>query len=442
MRVLIISFTTMRAAPSGPAYVAGAALAAGHTVEVFDSLFAPDLNGLEEQISRFEPHVIGISIKFVNGDIVDESAEFNTRRFDHRHKVKDMVERIEAVSDAHIVLGGPGFNYYGPHWFEYLDLDYGLRGEADLSFPLYLQRLGEGGDVHSVPGCIFREDGHVQVVPRDLVADLDATALPAYELFDLDAYLEHGISPAIVTKRGCTFRCTFCPYSSLEGKRYRLKSPRRVVDEIEHVCQARGLKKVSFCDNSFNVPKKHAREICQEILDRKLDIEWYTGALKPVGITDELCELFKASGCTSVGLAVETASATMLKSMGRGYTVDHVKKAMTCLNDSGLPFGVSLLFGAPGETPETIAETLDVIDSFSIPDGFWASIGLCLWTHHQAVVEDARRAGQFESDKELFDGAYYISPELPKDYMIELIGSLRARDDCTVQVNKAYAASS
>jgi hypothetical protein len=75
MRVFIISFTTMHAAPSGPAYVAGAALAAGHTVEVFDSLFAQDLNGLEEQISRFAPRVIGISIKFVNGDVVDESAD-------------------------------------------------------------------------------------------------------------------------------------------------------------------------------------------------------------------------------------------------------------------------------------------------------------------------------------------------------------------------------
>jgi radical SAM superfamily enzyme YgiQ (UPF0313 family) len=305
--------------------------------------------------------------------------------------------------------------------------------------------LEEGGDIYSVPGCIFRKNGRFHKVPRELVVDLDATALPAYEFFDLDAYLEHGVSPAILTKRGCTFGCTFCPYSSLEGKRYRLKSPRRVVDEIEHVRQAGSLERISFCDNSFNVPKKHAREICQEILDRELDIQWYTGALKPVGITDDLCQLFKASGCTSVNLAVETASAKMLKSMGRGYTVDHVKQAMTCLNDSGIPFGTSLLFGAPGETPETIAETLDVIDSFSILDGFWVSIGLCLWTRHQAVLEDARRAGQLKSDadekhpSELFDGAYYISPELPRDYMVELIGSLRAREDCTVQVNKPYA---
>jgi len=98
------------------------------------------------------------------------------------------------------------------------------------------------------------------------------------------------------------------------------------------------------------------------------------------------------------------------------------------------------LFGTPGETPETISETWDLIDSFSIPEGIWVSIGICLWTHHQAVLDDARKAGQLDQDQELFDGAYYISPELPKDYMIDLIESLRTREDCTVQVNKPYAA--
>ena len=108
MQVLIISFSTFPASPSGPAYIAGAALKAGHTVEVFDCLYAKDLNGLEEQIARFKPDVIGISIKFVTGDVIDESAEFNTRPFDHRSQVKEMVNRIKRVSDAHIVLGGPG----------------------------------------------------------------------------------------------------------------------------------------------------------------------------------------------------------------------------------------------------------------------------------------------------------------------------------------------
>ena len=125
--------------------------------------------------------------------------------------------------------------------------------------------------------------------------------------------------------------------------------------------------------------------------------------------------------------------------MGRGYKAKHVIQALSSLSKSDIPFGISLMLGAPGETPETIAETFALIDSFQMPIETWVSIGICLWTHHQEVLDDAREDGQLKDDRELFDGAYYISPELPKDYMIELIESLGARENYTVQVNKPYA---
>lgn len=98
------------------------------------------------------------------------------------------------------------------------------------------------------------------------------------------------------------------------------------------------------------------------------------------------------------------------------------------------------MIGAPGETPETITETLEVIDRFPVPLGIWVTIGICLWTDHQRVLEDARRDGQLGDDQELFDGAYYMSPELPQEYMVDLISFLRAKECYAVQVNKPYAA--
>lgn len=107
---------------------------------------------------------------------------------------------------------------------------------------------------------------------------------------------------------------------------------------------------------------------------------------------------------------------------------------------SDLSYGISLMFGCPGETPEAIAETLDVIDSYPIPPaGIGVSLGICLWTEHQMVLGDARRSGQLSDNRELFEGAHYMSPGLPKDYMLDLIESLRAREGYDVQVNKAYA---
>jgi hypothetical protein len=441
MNVLIISANTFSCSPSGPAYVAGAARDAGHTVEVFDCLFAQDLiRELEEHAARFAPDVIGISIRTVAGKIVDADAEFGTRPFDARVLVKEIVDCLKRITRAHIVLGGCGFNYYGAEWLEYLELDYGLRGEAEFSFPLYLKRLERGEDVYGIPGCIFRKDGRIFKVPRQRIENLDETALPAYDLFDLAKYAERNIATGIFTKRGCGFRCTYCPYSSLEGTRYRLKSPGRVVDEIEHVQQARSQSKIDFCDNSFNVPKKHAEAICREIIGRDLDIAWSAGNIKPIGVTDELCRLFRDSGCASIGLSVESASGRMLKAMHRGYSVKQVKDALTCLSRSGIPFGVSLMLGAPSETPETIAETFEMIDSFPTPQWTWVTIGLNLWTHHQQVLDDARKDGQLKDDRELFNEVNYISPELPKGYMVALIDSLKERDRCHFQVNKPYAA--
>ncbi|HSG15191.1 MAG TPA: radical SAM protein, partial [Anaerolineae bacterium] len=150
--------------------------------------------------------------------------------------------------------------------------------------------------------------------------------------------------------------------------------------------------------------------------------------------------LMRAAGCDYINIAIESASSTMLKGMNRRYKVDDVREALNCFARSDMPYGISLMFGCPGETPETIAETLEVIDSFPVPpDGVWVTIGICLWTERQAVVEDARQAGQLVDDAELFEGAYYMSPDLPETYMLELISALSSRKGYTVQVNKAYA---
>ena len=263
--------------------------------------------------------------------------------------------------------------------------------------------------------------------------------MPAFQLFDLENYYQKGISPAITTKRGCAFNCTYCPYASLEGKRYRLKSPQRVVDEIEHIYSIKAPKMVSFCDNNFNMPNRHALAICQEIIDRKLDIAWGTGTVKPLKLTQETLQIFKDSGCGYLSLSVESASAQMLKKMQRGCTVDHIKQSLTSLSRSNIPFSVSLMFGAPGETPETIAETLAVIDDYDIPNGVWVTIGICLWTPRQKILEDARADGQLNDDKALFNSANYVSPKLPKDYMLELIQTLKMKENYDVQVNKLYA---
>lgn len=439
MKVLIVSTNTMPASPAGPAYIAGAVREAGHSVSVFDCLLAADVTQeLETCISGFDPDVIGISIRTVTGMVYDAGAAYHMKRFDNRVFVKGLVDCIRSVTSAPIVPGGSGFNYFGEEWLDYLDLDYGLRGEAELSFPRYLAMLEEGDDIHAVPGCIYREDGRVSRAPRDLIGDLDSTALPAYDLFDLGTYREKGIPAGIFSKRGCAFRCSFCPYSSLEGTRYRLKSPKRVVDEIEGVEEVDGSVRIEFCDNCFNYPWKHAEAICEEMIHRGVRVDWGTIDLKPIDVTDAGLRLFREAGCSYLNLAAETASDKMLGRMHRGYSVQQVRDSLDRLARSDIPYGVSLLIGSPGETVDTIQETFSVLDSFPIPR-LSVTIGVNFWTHHQPVLAELVADGEIGEDERLFDEVHYVSRGLPRDYMDRLIHALNEREGCTVYVFKPYA---
>ncbi|HUV25990.1 MAG TPA: hypothetical protein VMW34_01370 [Anaerolineales bacterium] len=108
------------------------------------------------------------------------------------------------------------------------------------------------------------------------------------------------------------------------------------------------------------------------------------------------------------------------------------------MSRTDIPFNVSLMFGAPGKTPETIAETLDVIDTFDIPNGVWVTIGICLWTSRQQVLHDAQVDGQLDEGASLFEVNNYVSPALTKGYMEELVETLQVKENYDVQVNKLY----
>jgi radical SAM superfamily enzyme YgiQ (UPF0313 family) len=437
MKVLVISSNTLPASPSGPVYLAGAVRQAGHEVQIFECLFAIDLAGeLTAKLRDFQPDVVGISIRLVFGDELDIEAPLGTRHTNFRPRVKEITDIVRQSSPAQIVLGGPGFNYYARDWLEYLDLDYGIRGEGEESFPLFLKCLAEGGDIRSVSGCVFREGSNFHAVSPRTVLDLDNQALPAYDLVDWQLFAERKITPTILTKRGCAFFCTYCPYSKLEGKHYRLKSPWRVLTEAHHIIQSTGSCKVMFCENNFNAPRQHAEAICQALIAEKAEFQWGTGDLRPVGVTDGFCRLMEESGCFYVNLSIESASESMLRSMRRGYTVRQVQESLEALCRSKIPFGVSLMLGAPGETPETITETLDVLNDYEIPNGIWVTIGVYLWTDYQDIVSEARRTGFFKDDEELFSGAVYLSPGLSKSYLEELLIDLRSRKGYSVQFNK------
>jgi hypothetical protein len=134
LRVLLIFTNTLPAPPSGPVYVAGAVGQTGHHVDVFECLFAADLEQeLAARLGEFRHEVVGISIRLVFGDVPDASAPLGTRHIDLRPHVREVVDIVRQNSEATIVLGSPGFNYYAGDWLDYLNVDYGICGEFSES---------------------------------------------------------------------------------------------------------------------------------------------------------------------------------------------------------------------------------------------------------------------------------------------------------------------
>jgi radical SAM superfamily enzyme YgiQ (UPF0313 family) len=379
MKILIVSSNTLPAAPTGPVYVAGALRQAGHEVQIYENLFSSANHAdLVDQLEQFQPDVTGVSIRLVHGDLQDIAAPFGTRYADMRPRVKELVNVIRHNSPARIVLGGPGFNYYARDWLEYLDLDLGICGEGEEAFPLLLETLQWDGEPGSIPGCIIQNANGFHSLPPCRITDLNCQGLPAYDLLDWGRYAASNITPAIFTKRGCAFDCTICPYSKLEGKRYRLKSPQRVLDEIHHTLQSTGSTRIMICDNNFNTPRRHAENLCRAFTRDAAGFQWGSGDLKPLGVTSDFCQLMKESGCFYLNLAIEAASDPMLAGMRRGYTARQVRQSIELLSRSEIPFSASLLFGAPGETPETIYETLSIMQDYHFPLGVWVTIGVYL----------------------------------------------------------------
>jgi radical SAM superfamily enzyme YgiQ (UPF0313 family) len=433
VKVLVISSNRQRAQdtpllafPSGPAYIAGAALEAGHEVEVFDACFVNDVPGdMSRLVAGFDPDAIAVSIRNL-------STYIRSSFQDLRPLFKEITDCLKEVTSSPLVLGGPGFWNFGAELLSYLGVDYGIRGEGELTFPQYLKALEVGGDVNAIPGCIFREGGKTYEVPFESVDDLDATAFPAFELFDVEAYRELGTFPAISTKRGCAFLCTHCPRNALEGSLYRLKSPGRVIEEIERARGAGAGDMFYFVDNLFNFPVEHARAVCGELVDRGTGVAWTADSITPLGMTGDLCELMKESGCAFLCLAIEHGSASMLKRMRRGYTPEHIRRAAVNLERSGIPYMVTLLLGGPGETPETISEAIELVDSLPGTGGVLATVGLGL-EHNQAILADATRDGQLGDESEVFEGRFYFSPALSEEYLGELAETLRMKENWTIR---------
>lgn len=360
MKVLLISANTetinMVPLPLGLNCVAVAARNAGHDVHLLDLMGSGDNAAImREAVQRLQPGVIGISARNVDNQQMTET------RF-LLEPVRDIIALCRSFSDATIVVGGAGFSIFPEAALRYLKADMGICGEGETAFTTLLQALEQGDDLTGIPGLCLPGAG---VQGRCAVrAGLETLPFPDPALWNVPADVRAEIWIPFQTRRGCPMRCSYCSTPALEGTRIRKHPVDAIVDGIaRHV--AAGFDRFYFVDNTFNLPPRYAGDLCTALASAGLGIRWRC-ILYPGFLDAEMVRKMAAAGCIEVSLGFESGCPAILKNLNKRYDCDQVRTASELLREYGIRSMGFLLLGGPGETRESVAESLKFADSLNV----------------------------------------------------------------------------
>ena len=404
MKVLLISANTsdinMPTLPLGLVCVATATKAAGHEVEVLDLLSRHEpLAQVKAAIESLRPDVIGISVR----NIDDQSME-NTRFL--LQEVKDIVAACRAHSQALIILGGAGYSISPESVLTFLGADAGIQGEGETIFPSLLEKLQKGLRLPEISGIYL--PGRGLQGERIFTKNLDSIPFPDEYLWTVPATAGNDVLIPLQTRRGCALGCNYCSTATIEGTALRKRSIDAVVEGLARHTAA-GFKRFYFTDNTFNMPPSYALELCRKIIERKLDITWVC-ILYPGNIEEELVRAMAEAGCREVSLGFESGCERILRIMNKKFSLDDVRRASELLAKYKIMQMGFLLLGGPGETRDSVEESLRFADSLPL-DALKITSGIRIYTHTE-LAQTAVVEGLITPDDDLLLPRFYMVPGL------------------------------
>jgi len=417
--------------PLGAAYAAAAVRKAGHRISVLDLAFVRDPEKtLSASILRENADLVAFSLRNL------DNAAYPLTRFYlpyYRSLLRTARETVSRTSrsKAPLVVGGSAVGLMPAAVVKSLGADYGVAGESEESFPALLEALEGGCSPLGIPGVVVGEEGGGSGTPllfpvlpvSPEVEGRDWTRMtPARDLFDLSRYVRVGGMANIQTKRGCAFRCRYCTYPLLEGRDHRLRDPDSVADEIEDLVERNGVRSFFFVDSVFNLPASHAEAISQALINRKIRIRWSAYA-SPAGLTRGLLETMAAAGCDGLEMGSDSADEATLETLGKGFSPDRILEVAEDCRKVGIPICHSLIFGGPGETPETVRHTCRRIDG-TRPMAVVAMAGVRLYPG-TPLGDWALSSGLMKSGDDFLEPFFFIEPGV-RSFLIPYLESFSA----------------
>jgi anaerobic magnesium-protoporphyrin IX monomethyl ester cyclase len=351
MRVLLINpncpIDENPSPPLGLSFLAGALLEAGIETRALDfAVFPYRRDHLESTIRDFKPDLVGATAVTMTYD-----------------SAAQIIRDAKAVDPNLLtVMGGPHVTFLARETMETLpELDLIVLGEGEQTIIEVTGQAEKDRDWVQVRGILYRQGSKIEKTPpRTELVDVDALPLPARHLFPLGRYRALGMAVTMTTTRGCPHQCIFCVGRKMVGARVRYRNPIKVVDELEYLNRL-NFPQINIADDLFTAGKKHCLEVCREIIRRGLKVKW-TSFSRVDTISLEILKAMKEAGCTTVSFGVETGNPEIMKTIRKGITLEKVVEALNLCREAGLGTLFSFILGLPGETPETLQQTVAFSD--------------------------------------------------------------------------------
>lgn len=334
----------------GPFYIAAVLENKGYEVKIFDKY--DNVEESEEEldhrlafkIAQEDPSIVGVTM----------TTPFYKKGTRLAKYLREMIPNVLLIAGGHHATAEP------VELLKNSQFDIAVVGEGEMTMK---EIGGTPENLGHVKGIVYKKDGKMHInPPRSLIQNLDNIPFPAHHLASLSDYspdIFTGVrSTGILTTRGCPYECVYCMKTL--GNKLRSRSAQNVLNEIEHVIKKHGVHGFQFWDGMFGLNRNLAAQICELVIEKKLDITWWCWA-DQTSMDRELLQKMRDAGCKAVFFGVESVDDEILKKAKRPIYAEQSRQAIKMAKEVGIEVHTYFMVGLPGETEHSIQKSIKFV---------------------------------------------------------------------------------